>query len=79
MNRLEAIGYEQKFFMDHEGKFDDYIGSLQSRVGLKPDLADQSQYRVRYTGFDGEPIFDDADVFDHWFNTISNEATTRTV
>ena len=66
MTQLKAIGYDERLYMDHEGKFDDYLGSLKTRVGMEADLASQKGYRVRYTGFDGEAIFDDADVFADW-------------
>lgn len=74
LTRLQALGYEQSLFMDHEGKFDSYIESLQSRVGLAASLSSQKSYKVRYMGFDDEPIFDDADVFNAWLNSVKSAA-----
>ena len=37
MTQLKAIGYDERLYMDHEGKFDDYLGSLKTRVGLEAD------------------------------------------
>lgn len=70
LTRLQALGYEQSLFMDHAGKFDSYIESLQSRVGLAASLSSQKSYKVRYMGFDDEPIYDDADVFNAWLKSV---------
>ncbi len=74
LTRLQSLGYEQSLFMDHEGKFDSYIESLQSRVGLAASLSSQKNYKVRYMGFDDEPIFDDADVFNAWLKSVKSAA-----
>lgn len=74
LTRLQALGYEQSLFMDHEGKFDSYIESLHSRVGLAASLSSQKSYKVRYMGFDDEPIFDDADVFNAWLKSVKSAA-----
>lgn len=74
LTRLHALGYEQKLFMDHAGKFDNYIESLQSRVGLAAPLSSQKGYKIRYMGFDDEPIYDDADVFNAWLKSVKAAA-----
>ena len=77
LNRLKSIGYEQQLYMDHQGKFDDYLTSLKTRGGLDIALAPQSQYRIRYTGFDGDVVYDDADVFDEWVKTLGQSVHPR--
>ncbi len=79
MNRLEAIGFKQHLFMDHEGRFDDYITGLRNRSGLQPQLASQKGYRQLYEAFDGEPIWNTLDVLHHWRKTLESEGAARTV
>lgn len=79
MNRLEAIGFKQHLFMDHEGRFDDYITGLRNRSGLQPQLASQKGYRQLYEAFDGEPVWNTLDVLHHWRKTLESEGAARTV
>ncbi len=79
MTNLSHLGYSQHLFMDHEGKFDNYLPNLKSVAGMQADLASQKGYRPRYTGFDGDVVYDDADLFKHWLKTVSDDTTQRTV
>ncbi|HBZ57912.1 MAG TPA: cellulose biosynthesis protein BcsG [Sutterella sp.] len=79
MNRLAAIGFKQHLFMDHEGRFDDYVNGLRMRSGLQPPLASQKGYKQLYEAFDGEPIWNTLDVLRHWKSTLESEGAARTV
>ncbi len=79
MNQMESIGFKQYLFMDHEGRFEDYVTGLRDRSGLKPALAAQSSYRQLYEAFDGEPIYQTLDVLRDWKNTIERDGAARTV
>ncbi len=77
MNLLGGLGFSQSLYMDHNGKFDDYLTSLRERAGLPPDLSPLSRLRVRYEAFDGEPIYDSAGLLNAWLSDREKAADAQ--
>lgn len=79
LNRFAAAGWENRLYLDHNGRFDNYLSSLRELAGLTPALNDLSKLRARYEAFDGSPVYDDGDVFNQWFSDLSEKPASRTV
>lgn len=79
LNRFAAAGWENRLYLDHNGRFDNYLASLRELAGLTPALNDLTKLHVRYEAFDGSPVYDDADVFNQWFSDLSARPASRTV
>lgn len=79
LNRFAAAGWENRLYLDHNGRFDNYLASLRELAGLTPALNDLTKLHVRYEAFDGSPVYDDADVFNQWFSDLSSRPASRTV
>lgn len=79
LNRFAAAGWENRLYLDHNGRFDNYLSSLRELAGLAPALNDLSKLRARYEAFDGSPVYDDGDVFNQWFSDLSEKPASRTV
>lgn len=79
LNRFAAAGWENRLYLDHNGRFDNYLASLRELAGLTPAPNDLTKLHVRYEAFDGSPVYDDADVFNQWFSDLSSRPASRTV
>lgn len=79
LNRFAAAGWENRLYLDHNGRFDNYLASLRELAGLTPALNDLTKLHVRYEAFDGSPVYDDADVFNQWFSDLCARPASRTV
>ena len=79
LNRFAAAGWENRLYLDHNGRFDNYLESLRELAGLTPALNDLTKLRGRYEAFDGSPVYDDGDVFNQWFSDLSEKPASRTV
>ena len=79
LNRFAAAGWENRLYLDHNGRFDNYLSSLRELAGLTPALNDLSKLRARYEAFDGSPVYDDGDVFNQWLSDLSEKPASRTV
>lgn len=77
-NRLAKAGWENQLYLDHNGKYDDYLNSLRSIAGLEPELQDQHHYHKAMESFDGSPIFSTRDAVDNWFKSHA-KGPSRTV
>lgn len=77
-NLLGKAGWENQLYLDHNGKYDDYLNSLRSVGGLEPELEDQTHYHKAMEGFDGSPIYATKDAIDNWFKN-HNAEQNRTV
>lgn len=78
MNRLAKAGWENQLYLDHNGKYDDYLNSLRTIAGLEPELQDQHHYHKAMESFDGSPIFSTKDAVDNWMKNHA-KGQSRTV
>lgn len=78
LGRLAKAGWTEQLFMDHDGKYDDYLTGLRTLGGLSVALDDQSRYHKGMESFDGSPIYDTRDVFQSWEASLP-KTPSRTV
>lgn len=76
-NQLEALGFTPRLFMDHSGKYENFLQMLQTRAGFSALPEVGRSYPVRYVGFDGESIADDLSVLRAWLKSVSEDLTTQ--
>jgi len=65
---LAAAGYDVQFMMNHNGRFDDFIGVVQreiGRPGIQPQSTDGLPPFMRE--FDGSQLVNDYDALAHWY------------
>jgi cellulose synthase operon protein YhjU len=77
MNNLQHSGFEQNVVLNHDGKFDDFLGQLvtHGRLNTPPlslDGLDAAQY-----AFDKSPVYDDTAVLNRWLDTRQKSASAR--
>lgn len=73
MNRLDQLGFKQHMFLDHAGKYDNYIDTMREKAGLTAPLESTGRYPVRYVGFDDEPIADTLALLRNWHKKTRKE------
>lgn len=73
MNRLDQLGYRQHLYLDHAGRYDNYLQTLRDKAGLMAPLESTGKYPVRYMAFDDEEIADDLAVLRDWHKKISKD------
>ncbi len=73
MNRLDQLGFKQHMFLDHAGKYDNYIETMREKAGLTAPLESTGRYPVRYVGFDDEPIADTLSLLRDWHKKTRRE------
>ena len=78
LGRLAKAGWTEQLFMDHDGKYDDYLTGLRTLGGLSVALGYQSHYHKGMESFDGSPIYDTRDVFKSWEASLP-KTPSRTV
>lgn len=76
-NKLDALGFKPRLFMDHAGKTEGFVNALQTRAGFAALPEINRSYPVRYVGFDGEPIADDLAVMRAWLRSVEEDLTTQ--
>lgn len=69
---LAAAGYDVQFMMNHNGRFDDFIGTVQREVGLpglQPQPTDGLPPFMRE--FDGSQLVNDYDALARWYQGVA--------
>lgn len=64
---LEQLGYRTHGLLNHDGAFDDFAKTLQSRGGLAGKLELPAGVPVAMHSFDGSPIYADGPLLDRWW------------
>lgn len=77
MNSLQRSGFVTNVVLNHDGKFDDFLGQVQShgRLTAQPmmlDGLDIAQY-----AFDNSPVYDDLSVLGRWMDTRNTSDSSR--
>jgi len=67
VNGLQNAGFEPQLAMNHDGHFDDFLGLLNQRGGLRAPLLNHDGVAVRLHAFDGSPLYGDYDMLAHWW------------
>lgn len=66
MNGLQLAGFDENVALNHDGKFDDFLGQLKQHGRLEaPPMPLDGLEAVQYA-FDKSPVYDDLSVLDRW-------------
>ncbi|MDP1939733.1 MAG: cellulose biosynthesis protein BcsG, partial [Gallionella sp.] len=77
MNSLLRSGFEPELALNHDGKFDDFLGQVQSTGRLTVPPMPLDGLRVTQRAFDDAPVYDDLDVLNRWLETRKKSASSR--
>lgn len=65
---LERLGYHTHGLLNHDGAFDDFAKTLETRAGLAGALELPSGVPVTMHSFDGSPIYADGPLLSRWWH-----------
>jgi cellulose synthase operon protein YhjU len=77
MNNLQKAGFQSNFAMNHNGKFDDFLGQVQTYGRLTVPPMSLSGLDVAQYAFDDSPVYDDLTVLNHWVNVRQKAGVPR--
>ena len=77
MNSLLRSGFDTELALNHDGKFDDFLGQVQSTGRLTVPPMPLDGLRVTQRAFDDAPVYDDLDVLNRWLETRKKSASSR--
>lgn len=77
MNSLLRSGFEPSLALNHDGKFDDFLGQLQMYGRLSAPPLSLDGIKVTQHAFDGSPIHDDLSVLDRWLDNRQQSNARR--
>lgn len=77
MDSLQRSGFEQNLVLNHDGRFDDFMGQVRKhgRVGAQP--MPLSGLEVAQYAFDKSPVYDDLSVLGRWLETRQGANSAR--
>ena len=77
MGSLEGRGYEPQLALNHNGKFDDFLGQVQThgRMPMSP-LALDGVNIAQYSFYD-TPVYDDQSVINRWLTVRQKSGSAR--
>lgn len=78
-DNLAKLGFKQDFIMNHDGRFDNFIGLLQEDGHLKSNLASHDGLKPYQTVFDGSQIYRDKDVLNRWLQNREKDPSQQVV
>lgn len=77
MNSLRTAGFEPELALNHNGKFDDFLGQIKKYGRLDAPLMSQSGLLIAQNAFDDSPVYDDLDVLGRWLDRRKSSAASR--
>lgn len=79
-DNLAKLGFKQQLMMDHTGVFGHYLKELRDFGDVQAPLMSQAGIAPELTSFDGSPVFNDAQLMQHWLDERrkSNDARSAT-
>lgn len=77
MNSLLRAGFEPNMALNHDGKFDDFLGQVQMYGRLTAPPMGLTGVEVTQNAFDGSPIYDDLSVLNRWLDTRQISSSSR--
>ncbi len=77
MNSLQLSGFEPNLVLNHDGKFDDFLGQLKKYGRLNAPPMSLEGLDVAQHAFDKSPVYDDFSVLDRWLKTRQASASSR--
>jgi cellulose synthase operon protein YhjU len=76
---LESIGFSSSLYLDHTGKYGNYLESLRKLGGLTAPLNDLNALGIQYNSFDGSPVYSDKDLFDNYLRHMKSDAVHNNI
>ncbi|MUJ24070.1 cellulose biosynthesis protein BcsG [Aliivibrio fischeri] len=67
-DNLAKLGFQENLLLNHDGKFDDFLGLLKEDGDLQAPLMSQAGLTQYQSAFDGSPIYRDKDVLNRWLD-----------
>lgn len=77
MNNLQNAGFAPNFAMNHSGKFDDFLGQVQTHGHLTVPPLPLSGVDIVQYAFDASPVYDDSSVLNHWLSVRQKTTVPR--
>lgn len=77
MNSLLRAGFEPNMALNHDGKFDDFLGQVQMYGRLTTPPMELTGVEVTQNAFDGSPIYDDLSVLNRWLDVRQKSSSPR--
>lgn len=73
---LRNLGFQTQAVLNHNGKFQDFLGDLTMHPSLGEPLIPEA-LPPRWTAFDGSPVWGDFETLDYWWQMRPTDATRR--
>lgn len=77
MNSLQRSGFEPNLVLNHDGKFDDFLGQLKTHGRLTVPPMPLDGVAIAQYAFDKSPVYDDLAVLDRWLATRQASGSAR--
>lgn len=77
MNNLKNAGFESELALNHDGRFDGFLGQLRKHGRLTAPLMPLDGVKITQYAFDGEPVYDDLSVFNRWLDKRERSGSRR--
>lgn len=76
---LAKLGFQENLLLNHDGKFDDFLGLLKEDGDLQAPLMSQAGLEQYQSAFDGSPIYRDKEVLTRWLGSREKSQDGPTV
>jgi cellulose synthase operon protein YhjU len=78
-DNLAQLGFGSELMLDHQGVYGNFLDGLRKYGGLQAPLDSQEGLTNELVGFDGGPIYNDAEILARWLTAKQNsgEQTQR--
>ncbi len=76
-DNLASLGFSPQLAMDHSGEFGNYLTELRQHGKLSAPLLSQQGLSRSLVSFDGEPVFNDQQLFSRWLTNRTSQGTER--
>ncbi|WP_145484552.1 cellulose biosynthesis protein BcsG [Yersinia aldovae] len=74
---LAKLGFTSQLMMDHSGVFGNYLKDIQEDGNMRAPLMSQKGISNQLASFDGEPIYNDLELLNHWLEQQKKGGDTR--
>ncbi|MDP1594247.1 MAG: cellulose biosynthesis protein BcsG [Gallionella sp.] len=77
MDNLRNSGFETNLALNHNGRFDDFLGAVKAHGRLTAAPTTLNGLDVTQRAFDGAPVYDDLEVLNRWLETRQKSSSSR--
>lgn len=74
---LARLGFANELMLDHPGIYGNYLDELRQYGGITVPLKSQAGLRTELTSFDGDHVYDDAQILSNWLQERGTDTTER--